>query len=114
MPTSSEAPKPQEEWDRIACSPDFRNLLRAKVRYILPATCFFLIYYFLLPILVGYAPHMMSTPILGPLNGAYLFALSQFFMSWIVMLLYMRAAARFDRQAAKIVAQAVDAPPDAG
>jgi cation/acetate symporter len=58
-----------------------------------PPRFFFIVYYFALPILVGYAPKFMSRPVLGPLNIAYLFALSQFFMAWIIALLYMRAAA---------------------
>jgi uncharacterized membrane protein (DUF485 family) len=33
----------------------------------------------------------------GPVTVAFLFALSQFFMVWIVALLYVRAANIFDR-----------------
>ena len=36
---------------------------------------------------------------------AYLFALSQFFMAWVVALLYVRAAARHDRMARQIVGE---------
>jgi uncharacterized membrane protein (DUF485 family) len=103
----ADSPKIQPEWDRIAASAEFRSLIRAKVRYIVPATFFFLTYYFLLPVLVGYAPKLMSAPILGPLNGAYLFALSQFLMSWLVLFSYVRAAALFDREAASIVEKSV-------
>ena len=62
----------------------------------LPATVFFILYYFALPVLVGYWPAMMATPVLGPVNLAYLFALSQFFMAWIVAALYLRAAGELD------------------
>jgi uncharacterized membrane protein (DUF485 family) len=65
---------------------------------IVPATIFFIAYYFALPILVGYAPEFMATPVLGPVNLAYLFALSQFFVAWFIAFLYVRAAARFDQQ----------------
>ena len=44
---------------------------------------FFVVYYFALPVLVGYAPELMSRPVVGKVNIAYLFALSQFFMAWI-------------------------------
>ncbi len=84
-------------WDRVAAMPEFRRLLAAKKRFIVPAAAFFLIYYFALPALVGYAPTLMAKKVLGPLNLAYLFALSQFFMAWTLALLYVRAAARFDR-----------------
>lgn len=77
--------------------------MAAKARFIVPATVFFIVYYFALPILVGYAPKFMSRPVIGPLNIAYLFALSQFFMAWIVAALYMRAAGRFDAMARRLL-----------
>jgi len=86
------------DWDVVAANPEFKALMRAKKRFILPATIFFVAYYFALPILVGYAPDFMATPVLGPVNIAYLFALSQFFVAWLIAFLYVRAAARFDEQ----------------
>jgi uncharacterized membrane protein (DUF485 family) len=92
------APRPTStDWERIADAPEFRELISAKRRFILPAFVFFCIYYFSLPLLVGWAPALMRRRVLGPINLAYLFALSQFFMAWIVAVLYTRAAARFDR-----------------
>ena len=102
---NSATPEPKE-WDRIAAMPEFRALLAAKARFIVPATVFFLIYYFTLPFLVGWYPKLMKEPLLGPLNGAYLFALSQFAMTWIVAILYTRAAAKFDASAKQILTKA--------
>ena len=42
--------------------------------------------------------------VIGPVNVAYLFALSQFFMAWLIAFLYVRAANRFDRMAATVLA----------
>ena len=64
---------------------------------------FFVVYYFALPILVGYAPEFMEKPIFGAVNLAYLFALSQFFMAWIIAWLYVRAAARFDKMEKEVI-----------
>lgn len=91
------------DWPNLAASEEFRALLRAKVRFIVPATAFFIVYYFTLPLLVGYSPRLMARKVIGPVNIAYLFALSQFFMAWIVAALYMRRAGRFDRIVATIV-----------
>jgi uncharacterized membrane protein (DUF485 family) len=66
---------------------------------------FFVIYYFTLPILVGWFPRFMDQRIFGEVNLAYLFALSQFFVAWIVAFLYLGAAAGWDRQAAKLLAK---------
>jgi uncharacterized membrane protein (DUF485 family) len=91
------------DWDRLAALSDFKALLRAKRRFIVPATVVFIVYYFALPVLVGYAPRVMAAKVFGVVNVAYLFALSQFFMAWIVAVLYVRAAGRFDAMAHAIV-----------
>lgn len=92
------------DWSAVAAAPQFKALLAAKRRFVVPATLFFVLYYFALPILVGYAPEWMKTRVLGPVNLAYLFALSQFGMAWGVAALYLRAATRFDRLSDTIAA----------
>jgi|SRR5688572_4133557 len=113
-PVGRSRPKPPHEltadedrdvvdWGRLAASAEFKALLKAKARFVVPATIFFIVYYFSLPLLVGYAPQLMARKVLGVINVAYLFALSQFLMAWIVAWLYVRAAARFDRMARDVV-----------
>jgi uncharacterized membrane protein (DUF485 family) len=91
------------DWERLAASERFRNLLKAKRRFVIPAMIFFVTYYFALPVLIGYARPFMEKRVWGPVNLAYLFALSQFFMAWIIAALYVRAAARFDKMAAGVI-----------
>jgi uncharacterized membrane protein (DUF485 family) len=90
-------------WNRIAATDGFKHLVKTKMKFIIPATIFFIVYYFALPILVGYAPELMNRKVIGSVNVAYLFALSQFFMAWIVALLYVRVASRHDRMAREVV-----------
>ena len=94
------------DWSRVTQMPEFRAMVRAKLRFIIPAVIFFVVYYFALPVLVGYAPGLMSKRVIGVVNIAYLFALSQFFMAWIIAALYLRAAARFDRLEHKVIEKA--------
>jgi uncharacterized membrane protein (DUF485 family) len=119
-PLTRRGPKPPHErtadeepdvvdWERLAASDRFRKLLKAKRRFIVPAMIFFIAYYFALPVLIGYARPFMEKQVWGPVNLAYLFALSQFFMAWIIAALYVRAAARFDKMAADVVSQSDDA-----
>lgn len=89
-------------WDAIAADADFKKLLLAKVGFIAPMTIFFLVYYFALPVLVGWFPDLMKTKV-GSVNVAYLFALSQFLMAWIVAALYVRKASGWDKAAAAIL-----------
>ncbi len=95
---------PSSDWDIVAHNREFKDLMAAKARFIVPATIFFVVYYFALPVLVGYAPEFMSTPVIGPVNIAYLFALSQFFVAWILAYLYVRAADRFDQMGKSVLA----------
>jgi uncharacterized membrane protein (DUF485 family) len=90
--------RPQEaDWNRIAVSPQFQHLLAVKKAFIVRAFVFFLAYYLLLPILVGYAPRLMSTKVVGTVTLAYLFALSQFVVGWAIACLYLKASSRFDK-----------------
>ena len=93
------------DWDRVAALPEFQALAERKIAFIVPATACSLLYYFALPVLVGYQPALMRTRV-GPMNLAYLFALSQFFMAWTMAALYVRVAAGWDREAERIVAKA--------
>jgi len=101
---SKSTPKSQRDvWQEVASSSEFRDLVHAKLRVVIPASLFFIIYYFALPILVGYAPALMERKIIGNVNLAYLFALSQFFVAWGIAAFYPRAASRFDSMAKNII-----------
>jgi uncharacterized membrane protein (DUF485 family) len=93
------------DWNQIANDPGFAELKRAKRRFIVPATIFFIMYYFALPLLVGYRSEFMQRRVFGSVNIAYLFALSQFFMAWIIAALYVRAASRWDKMSAALLAR---------
>lgn len=101
--SQSRPPRTPSDAERIAAYAEFKDLLTAKARFIVPATVFFIVYYFALPISVGYFPELMKTPVLGVVNLAYLFALSQFVMAWGIAFLYLRKAARFDQQGKAII-----------
>lgn len=87
------------DWSEINATPEFQALLKAKRRFIIPATLFFVVYYFALPYLVGYHTELMKRKVWGEMNWAYLFALSQFFMAWILAAIYVVVAAGWDRKA---------------
>ncbi len=92
-------------WDAIAADGDFKKLLASKARFIAPATIFFLVYYFALPVLVGWFPEFMKKKLSDGVNVAYLFALSQFFMAWIIAGFYVVKASGWDKSAAAVLAK---------
>jgi uncharacterized membrane protein (DUF485 family) len=95
----------QPDWNRIAADPGFAELKRAKRRFIIPATIFFFVYYMSLPVLVGFAPDLMKRAVWGKVNWAYIFALSQFIMTWVLCYLYVRAARKWDKMNAELLAR---------
>jgi uncharacterized membrane protein (DUF485 family) len=112
MHAATESASPQRleqtEWDRIAASQQFRHLLDRKRSFIIPAFVFFLAFYLLLPVLVGFAPEFMSTHVIGPVTLAYVFALAQFILGWTIAWLYIRTSAKFDGITKAILAEAKD------
>jgi uncharacterized membrane protein (DUF485 family) len=98
------------DWAALERTPEFRALVRAKRTFIAPASLFFVAYYFALPALVGYWPETMSRPVIGRINVAYLFALSQFVMAWALMAVYVRQARAYDRMAAEVRRRATETP----
>lgn len=102
--TASEDKDPVD-WNAIANDPDFHKLLQAKARFIVPGTIFFLVYYMTLPILVGFFPDMMKQRVWGAVNWAYVYALSQFIMTGVLCVMYVRAAKRWDVMNAALLAK---------
>jgi uncharacterized membrane protein (DUF485 family) len=91
------------KWEALAASPEFQRLIKARRNFIIPATIFFLVYYFALPLGNGLAPSLMNTKVIGNINLAYLFALSEFVMAWILAGVYISRANRiFDPMAAAV------------
>src|SRR4030088_2343037 len=90
-------------WAGLEQTDEFRQLVRARWRFVAPATVFFLAYYFALPLSNGLFPSVMRTEVIGHINLAYLFALSQFIVAWLLAFFYIRQATRvFDPLAEKV------------
>jgi uncharacterized membrane protein (DUF485 family) len=87
LQTPSTGPK-QEDWAAIAKNPKFIELHRKKTVFLFGWWIFSTLYYFLLPIGAGAAPGLFSVKVIGNINFGYLFALSQFFVSWAIALYY--------------------------
>ena len=102
----------QKQWDCIAGSEQFKDLLQIKKMFIVPAFVIFLVYYFALALLVGYAPRLASTRVIGTVTVAYLFALSQFVVGWVIAALYLLASTRFDALIKDILASVGVHPDD--
>jgi uncharacterized membrane protein (DUF485 family) len=107
-PTFASVPRRTAEesrWEALESDPELQQLLAEKRRFIVPATIFFIAFYFALPILVGYFPDVMSKKVIGNINLAYLFAVSEFVMTGVIVYLYVQRANQWDALAADIRAK---------
>jgi uncharacterized membrane protein (DUF485 family) len=102
------ATDPQVDWAAIARSPEFRELIAARRRFVLPATIFFLAWYLGFILLAGYAPDFMARSVYQGLTVGYCLALTQFVVVGVLGLMYLRRADRvYDPLAAKVVQRAL-------
>src|SRR5215208_4782556 len=122
MPDRTEEPRPESravagpdhhpeiDWLAAERSAEFRDLIRKRRSFVLPATIFFLAWYFGFIILAGYAEDFMGESIYEGFTVGYLLALTQFIMVWGLGWLYLRKADRdFDPLARKAAETAVEA-----
>jgi uncharacterized membrane protein (DUF485 family) len=105
-----ERDEPQIDWIAAERSPEFRELLTKRRRFVIPATAFFLTWYLGFVALAGYAPDFMTESIYQGFTVGYALALTQFVMVGVLGWLYVRKADReFDGLAAKAAETALEA-----
>jgi len=106
--------QPEIDWVAAERSPEFRELVKRKRAFVVPATVFFLAWYFGFVILAGYAPDFMGREFLTDgLTVGYVLALSQFVMTWVLGAWYLRKADReFDPLAERAAQVALRARTD--
>ncbi|MBI5657068.1 MAG: DUF485 domain-containing protein [Geobacter sp.] len=94
----------QYDWGAIARNPKFVELHRKKTVFLFGWWIFSTVYYFLLPIGAAYTPGLFRIKIIGAINFGYIFALSQFFVSWALAIYYAHVANKdFDRLTRELV-----------
>jgi uncharacterized membrane protein (DUF485 family) len=84
----------QVDWEAIEASPEFRELVRRRRRFVVPATIFFLTWYLGFILLAGYAEDFMAESVYEGLTVGYVLALTQFVMVGVLGLMYLRRAER--------------------
>jgi uncharacterized membrane protein (DUF485 family) len=117
-PTGAGGPAEHPEIDWLAAerSPEFRELVSRRKAFVVPATIFFLAWYFGFIVLAGYAPDFMGREFLvDGLTVGYVLALTQFIMTWGLAAWYLRKSDReFDPLARKASARALEAGREPG
>ncbi|RLQ90915.1 DUF485 domain-containing protein [Planomicrobium sp. Y74] len=86
------------DFEKIERSEGFKNLMRKKKLFLIPATALFLGLYLAFNIVISYT-NWLDTPIAGDIPWVWVFAFGLFAMTWILVTVYMKRAARFDKMA---------------
>ncbi|MGI8649975.1 MAG: DUF485 domain-containing protein [Rubrobacter sp.] len=85
----------EEEWVRVERTPAFKELISSKKAFIIPATIFFTVFYFGLPVLAGFTT-LLNGSVIGGITWAYVYAFAQFIMTWTILHMYVSRANRWD------------------
>jgi uncharacterized membrane protein (DUF485 family) len=107
--TSGTQHYPEVDWEAAAHSPEFRELVRKRRSFVIPATIFFFVWYFGFIILAGYAEDFMGREfITDGFTVGYFLALTQFIMTWGLAAWYLRRSDRvFDPLAHRAAERAI-------
>jgi uncharacterized membrane protein (DUF485 family) len=96
------------DWHGIERSDEFRELVKKRRSFVVPATIFFLAYYMAFIIVAGYAPDFMGESVYEGLTVGYCYALTQFVMVFVLGIWYLRKADKeFDPLADAVAAAGV-------
>jgi uncharacterized membrane protein (DUF485 family) len=82
------------DWERVEALPEFRELVARRRRFVLPATAFFMLWYFGFIILAGYAEDFMGTSIVDGFTVGYALGLTQFVVVGVLGVWYLKYAER--------------------
>jgi len=95
---------PNINWAEIEANPKFQTLYRKKTIFLWSLMIFSIIYYFMLPIGAAYYQDLFKIKVWGVINIGILFALSEFFVAWVLAFVYSKKAnAEFDTMTQEII-----------
>jgi uncharacterized membrane protein (DUF485 family) len=88
----------ESEYSRRAETEAFKELIRRKRAFLIPAVVFVLLFFIMLPVLSIFTD-VLDGKVIGAISWAYLYAFAQFFLAWVVTFVYWRRANRWDELA---------------
>lgn len=83
------------DFEAIEASAGFRELMRQKKKFLFTTTALFLGLYLLFNVVISYTD-WLSASFIGDISWVWVFAFGLFAMTWILVTVYMKRAAKFD------------------
>ena len=84
-----------DEWVAVERAPSFQEYARKRKAFLIPATIFFLLFFFVFVFLAAFTT-VLNSKAIGPLTWAYIYGIAQFVMTWILMHIYVSQANKWD------------------
>ena len=92
--TDEIAAEPATDWDLVRSGPEFTELKRRLLRFVVPVTAGFLGWYVVYVLLADFAHGFMATKVVGAVNVGLVLGILQFVSTFVITGLYLRYAAR--------------------
>ncbi|WP_414054503.1 DUF485 domain-containing protein [Macrococcus equi] len=92
----------QQDYNKIAESKEFNDLVIARKSFIFPITIFFIVATLLFPILTGYTT-VLNNIAFWNISWAWVYAFLLFIMVWTLVTIYMSKAKAFDDASERII-----------
>jgi uncharacterized membrane protein (DUF485 family) len=100
------SPAVTPDWSALASTPQFRELVTRRRRFVVAGTLFYTLYLIAYLALLGFAPDLMGKEVIGSITLALLGGLSICVLAPIMALVYVRHADEFDRLAQRALEEA--------
>lgn len=92
-----------DAWVEGIRSAEFKTLIDAKQRTIVPMLVIFIVGYMGLSVLAGFGRSLLGTKVLGPINLGFVLIAGNYLMSWVIAVVYARTSARTHDPLVKLV-----------
>jgi uncharacterized membrane protein (DUF485 family) len=84
----------QIDWTAVEASPEFRELVARRRRFVLGATAVFLPAFLAYVLLMTYGKSVMAVQVFGSITVAWVAGALEIVMAWVITLLYLRQSDR--------------------
>jgi uncharacterized membrane protein (DUF485 family) len=96
----------EPDWTALARSPEFRDLIASRRRFLVAGTASYTAYFVAFLCLLGFAPDTMSEPVFGSVTLALVLGMSLVLLAFVMAFLHARKAGEWDRLAQRVVDRA--------
>jgi uncharacterized membrane protein (DUF485 family) len=101
----------EPDWAALARSPQFRELMASRRRFLVAGTAFYSLYFLAYLCLLGFAPDAMGKYLFGSVSYALAGGMSLVVLAFVMAFLHARKSGEWDRMAQAVLASAEASEP---